>query len=121
MTGYNPWFNEEYECKQLVIHSTSGQMPLSNIILADAPFDLRERITAVSFGNPVTDMVDLGDGSYMAESAGQQILSAVDVSSLISAYGGASQVTGIAALHGGDFLRGHQLHLRGRLSGTGEE
>ena len=94
--GYNPWFNEEYECKQLVIHSTSGQMLLSNIILADTPFDLRERITAVPLGNPVTDMVDLGDGSYMAESAGQQILSAVDVASLISAYGGASPVTGIA-------------------------
>ena len=71
-------------------------MPLSNIILADVPFDLRERITAVPLGNPVTDMVDLGDGSYMAESAGQQILAAVDVSSLVSAYGGASPVTGIA-------------------------
>ena len=94
--GYNPWFNEEYECKQLVIHSTSGQMPLSNIILADAPFDLRERITAVPLGTPVTDMIDLGDGSYMAESAGQQILQTADVSSLISAYGGASPVTGIA-------------------------
>ena len=96
VTGYNPWFNEEYECKQLVIHSTSGQMPLSNIILADAPFDLRERITAVPLGNPVTDMVDRGDGSYMAESAGQQIMQTVDVSSLITAYGGASPVTGIA-------------------------
>ena len=96
--GYNPWFNEEYECKQLVVHSTSGQMPLSNIIIADAPFDLRERITAVPLGNPVTDMVDLGDGSYMAESTGQQILSAVDVSSFISAYGGASPVTGIAVV-----------------------
>ena len=96
VTGYNPWFNEEDECKQLVIHSTSNQMPLSNIILADAAFDLRERITAVPLGNPVTDMIDLGDGSYMAESAGQQILQSVDVSSLISAYGGASPVTGVA-------------------------
>ena len=98
VTGYNPWFNDsdEYECKQLVVHSTSNQMPLSNIILSDAPFDLRERITAVPLGNPVTDMIDRGDGSYMAEAAGQQILSTVDVSSLISAYGGLSQVTGIA-------------------------
>lgn len=94
--GYNPWFNEEYECKQLVVHSTSNQMPLSNIILSDAAFDLRERITAVPLGTPVTDMVDRGDGSYMAESAGQQILQTADVSSLISAYGGASPVTGIA-------------------------
>lgn len=94
--GYNPWFNDEDECKQLVIHSTSNQMPLSNIILSDTAFDLRERITAVPLGSPVTDMVDRGDGSYMAEAAGQQILSTVDVSSLISAYGGLSQVTGIA-------------------------
>ncbi len=96
VTDYNPWFNEEDVCKQLVIHSTSNQMPLSNIILSDAPFDLLERITAVPLTNPVTDMVDLGDGRYIAESAGQQILQTVDVSSLISAYGGASPVTGIA-------------------------
>ena len=94
--GYNPWFNEEYVCKKLVVHSTSNQMPLSNIILSDSRFDLRERITAVPLGSPVTDMVDRGDGSYMAESAEQQILQTVDVSSLISAYGGASPVTGIA-------------------------
>ena len=97
-TEYNPWFNDsdEYECKQLVVHSTSNQMPLSNIILSDEPFDLRERITAVPLGSPVTDMVGREDGSYLAESAGQQILSTVDVASLIAGYGGASMVTGIA-------------------------
>lgn len=92
VAGYNPWFNDsvEYECKQMVIHSTSEQMPLSNIILSDAPFDLKERIT------PVPDMVEQADGTYLAESAGQQILQTVDIASLISLYGGASRVTGIA-------------------------
>lgn len=98
VTGYNPWFNDsvEDECKQMVIHSTSDQMPLSNIILSDAPFNLRERITPVPLGMPVTDMVDTGNGSYLAESAGQQILQTVDIASLVSAYGRASRVTGIA-------------------------
>ena len=55
-----------------------------------------ERITPVPLGTPVTDMVDRGDGTYLAELAGQQILQTVDVASLITNFGGASQVTGIA-------------------------
>ena len=93
--GKNKWIYMDNASK-LVIYAASVKAPISNIILSDSPVDMRERITPVPLGTPVTDMVDLGDGSYMAESAGQQILQTVDVSSLISAYGGASPVTGIA-------------------------
>ncbi len=70
--------------------------PISNIILADEEVSIRERITAIPLGSPVTDMIDLEDGSYLADTAGQQILQTVDVASLISTYGGTSQVTGVA-------------------------
>ena len=41
-------------------------------------------------------MTDCGDGSYEATAAGQELLQTVDVSSLISQYGGNSRVVSIA-------------------------
>ena len=81
---------------KLVIYATSELFSISSLILSDTEFSRNECITEIPLGNPVTDMIDLGDGTYLADTAGQQILSTVDVSSLISSYGGASQVTGIA-------------------------
>ena len=78
------------------MYAASEVAPISNIILSDSPIDMKERITAVPLTNPVTDMIDREDGSYLADTAGQQILQTVDVANLISAYGGASKVTGIA-------------------------
>ena len=95
LEGKDKWIYMDNASK-LVIYAASVAAPISNIILSDSPIDMRERITPVLLGTPVTDMVDRGDGSYMAENAGQQILSTVDISSLATAYGGTSQVTGIA-------------------------
>lgn len=81
---------------KLVIYAASELFPISNMILSDTYIHPKERIAAVPLTNPVTDMMDCGDGIYLAESSGQQILSTVDVSSLITDFGGASQVTGIA-------------------------
>lgn len=95
MEGKNKWIYMDNASK-LVLYAASTAAPISNIILSDTRIDMRERITPVPLGTPVTDMVDRGDGTYLADAAGQQILSTVNVSSLISEYGGASQVTGIA-------------------------
>ncbi len=81
---------------KLVIHSVSEKCLISNIIMSDAKVSMRERVTAVPLVNPVTDMTAGEDGTYLAEAAGQKILSTADVASLISEYGGASQVTGVA-------------------------
>ena len=80
---------------KLVIYASEAT-PISNIILADEEISMREQIQAVPLGTPVTDMIDREDGSYLADTAGQQILQTVDVASLISQYGGSSRVTGIA-------------------------
>ena len=85
--------------RKLVFYTNTDKADcyISNIIVGvDDDIDPKEVIQAVPLTNPVTDMVDIGDGSYLAESAGQQILQTVNVASLISAYGGVSQVTGIA-------------------------
>ena len=92
-TGKQTYFDNT---TKLVVYAASELCTISNLILSDTAFDMKERITAVPLGSPVTDMIDRGDGSYLAESSGQQILQTVDVVSLISAYGGGSQVTGIA-------------------------
>ena len=84
------------DCSKLVIYAANAVTPIAELILSDTAVGNKEQIAAIPLTNPVTDMVDRGDGSYMAESAGQQILQTVDVSALISAYGGASPVTGIA-------------------------
>ncbi len=92
-TGKQTYFDNT---TKLVIYAASELCTVSNLILSDTAFDARERITAIPLGTPVTDMTDRGDGSYLAESIGQQILQTVDVASLISDYGGSSPVTGIA-------------------------
>ena len=84
------------DCSKLVIYAASSVTPMAELILSDTAVSNKEQIAAIPLTNPVTDMVDRGDGTYLAESAGQQILSTVDVASLISAYGGVSPVTGIA-------------------------
>ena len=84
------------DCSKLVVYAANAYSPIAKIILSDTAVNKKEQITAIPLANPVTDMVDRGDGSYMAESAGQQILSTVDVASLITNYGGTSPVTGIA-------------------------
>ena len=89
----DPYFDNAYH---LVISSNSENMPISNIILSDSDIDLREQITPVPLGTPITDMSSYGDGCYLAENEGEQILQPVDVTSLIADYGGASEVTGIA-------------------------
>lgn len=91
--NYNPWFDEGLT---IVVSSNSARMPISNLIFSDSPIDQRERITAIPLGSPITDMRDLGDGTYLADSAGQSILQTVDVSGLIQEYGADSKVTGIA-------------------------
>ena len=95
MEGKDKWIYMD-NASRLVIYAASVAAPISNVILSDSPIDMRERITPVPLGTPVTDMVDRGDGTYLAELAGQQILQTVDVASLITNFGGASQVTGIA-------------------------
>jgi len=94
LEGKDKWIYMDNSTK-LVIY-TCEATPISNIILADEEISIRERIQAVPLGSPVTDMIDREDGSYLAESSGQQILSTVDVASLISTYGGTSRVTGVA-------------------------
>lgn len=95
MEGTKKWICMDDSTK-LVIYISTELFPVSNIILADSYINPKERITAVPLVAPVTDMIDRHDGSYLAESAGQQILQTVDVSSLVSEFGGSSQVTGIA-------------------------
>ncbi|MBO6204556.1 MAG: hypothetical protein J6O13_13595, partial [Selenomonas sp.] len=74
-----------------------GKCYLSNIIMSfDEEISLKEKIQAVPLVDAVTDMTAQEDGTYLADTAGQQILQTVDVESLIDKYGGISKVTGIA-------------------------
>ena len=95
LNGTGKWVYLDNTTK-LVIYSVTEKCLISNIIMADEEINMREQIQAVSLGSPVTDMIDREDGTYLADTAGQQILQTVDVASLISAYGGVSRVTGIA-------------------------
>lgn len=94
LEGTGKWIYMDNATK-LVIYACEAT-PISNIILADSYINPKERIQAVPLGSPVTDMIDREDGSYLADTADQQLLSTVDVASLISTYGGTSRVTGIA-------------------------
>ena len=94
MEGTGKWIYMDGDVN-LTMYAASEVAPISNIILSDSPIDMKECITAVPLINPVTDMIDREDGSYLADTVGQQILQTVDVANLISAYGGASRVTGI--------------------------
>lgn len=94
---------------KLVIYSVTDKCLISNIIMSDEEIGMRERITAVPLTNLVTDMIDRGDGTYLADTAGQQILSTADVVSLVSAYGAASKVTGIAIAGNPAYRTGEEL------------
>ena len=95
LSGTGKWVFLDNTSK-LVIYSVTDKCLISNIIMSDEEISMREQIQAVPLGSPVTDMIDREDGTYLADTAGQQILSTVDVASLISAYGGVSRVTGVA-------------------------
>ena len=104
------------DCAKLVIYAANAYSPIAEIILSDTAISDKEQIAAIPLTNPVTDMVDRGDGSYMAESAGQQILQTVDVASLISNFGGVSPVTGIAIVGNPAYRNGEGLTTLTALS-----
>ena len=97
------------DCSKLVIYAANAVTPIAELILSDTAVGNKEQIAAIPLTNPVTDMVDRGDGSYMAESAGQQILQTVDVASLITNFGGVSPVTGIAIVGNPAYRNGEGL------------
>ncbi|MBR1859552.1 MAG: hypothetical protein IJ797_08645 [Selenomonadaceae bacterium] len=70
----------------------------SNIIISDEYIDPKEEVVMLPTSGVSTDMAANQDGTYTADSAGQSVLHTVDASTLITNYGGESQVTGIAPL-----------------------
>ena len=85
-----------YDSRTIKIFSDNNRALISNLILSDAPIDPREQIALLPTTATQTNMTDCGDGSYEATAAGQELLQTVDVSSLISQYGGNSRVISIA-------------------------
>ena len=88
--------NLSYDSRTIKIFSDNNRALISNLILSDAPIDPREQIALLPITATQTNMTDCGDGSYEATAAGQELLQTVDVSSLISQYGGNSRVVSIA-------------------------
>ena len=85
-----------YDSRTIKIFSDNNRALISNLILSDAPIDPREQIALLQVAATQTNMTDCGDGSYEATAAGQELLQSVDVSALISQYGGNSRVVSIA-------------------------
>ena len=85
-----------YDSRTIKIFSDNNRALISNLILSDAPIDPREQIALLQVAATQTNMTDCSDGSYEATAAGQELLQTVDVSSLISQYGGNSRVVSIA-------------------------
>ena len=85
-----------YDSRTIKIFSDNNRALISNLILSDAPIDPREQIALLPITVTQTGMIDCGDGSYEATAAGQELLQTVDVSALISQYGGNSRVVSIA-------------------------
>ena len=88
--------NLSYDSRTIKIFSDNNRALISNLILSDAPIDPREQIALLPLTATQTNMTDCSDGSYEATAAGQELLQTVDVSSLISQYGGNSRVVSIA-------------------------
>jgi len=88
--------NLSYDSRTIKIFSDNNRALISNLILSDAPIDPREQIASLPITATQTGMTDCGDGSYEATAAGQELLQTVDVSALISQYGGNSRVVSIA-------------------------
>ncbi|WP_026760655.1 hypothetical protein [Selenomonas ruminantium] len=109
---------------KLVIYATQnyGKCYLSNIIMSfDEEISLKEKIQAVPLGDVVTDMTAQENGTYLADTAGQQILQTVNVNSLISQYGGISKVTGIAIGGRPAYRTGEDLTRLTGISKAGDE
>jgi hypothetical protein len=109
---------------KLVIYATPnyGKCYLSNIIMSfDEEISLKEKIQAVPLGDVVTDMTAQEDGTYLADTAGQQILQTVNVNSLIAQYGGISKVTGIAIGGRPAYRTGEDLTRLTGISKAGDE
>lgn len=89
-------FVAETEEGQACFYSKNENGLLSNLIISDEEIDMHEQVVAIPIVATETDMASLDGGVYRAETPNQKLLSSVDVSSLISAYGPLSKVTGIA-------------------------
>ena len=70
----------------------------SNIIISDEYVNPKEQVIMLPTSGVSTDMAANQDGTYTADNAGQSVLHTVDASTLITNYGGSSQVTSLAPL-----------------------
>ena len=91
-------FPSNSEGVTMAFSSSNAIAPISNIILSDEPFDMRESLVRVPVKSVTTDMTDNGDGTYTATGAGQTLLQELDVPALIEAHGATSDVTGILSV-----------------------
>ena len=84
------------DAKTIKISSLTDEILISSLILSDEKISPREQVVMLPVKETQTNMTDYGDGSYEATAVGQELLQAVDVSSLITQYGGNSRVVSIA-------------------------
>ena len=84
------------DAKTISILSGTDEILISNLILSDEEISPREQVIMLPAQATQTNMTDCGDGSYEATAANQELLQTVDVSALISQYGGNSRVVSIA-------------------------
>ena len=81
--------------RTLTIYTSNNKLLISSLIISDEKISPREQAIMVPVQATQTDMTDCGDSIYEATAAGQELLQSVDVSSLISRYGGNSRVVSI--------------------------
>ena len=79
----------------ITILSDNEEALFSNIIISDKEIGEKEQVAVLPVSATDTDMTANGDGSYTATEEGQHFFQSFDAASLIDAYGGASNVTGI--------------------------
>ena len=82
----------------VVVYASNAYGAISNLILSDTEIHKREQVVILPVSATETTMTAKGDGSYTANTDGQQILQSIDTTSLIAEYGADSDIKGIAVI-----------------------
>lgn len=71
---------------------------ISSVIISDEEISPNERVVLLPVSNTVTDMESLASGLYVADTASETLLQAVDTGALMQEYGSNTNVTGIVLI-----------------------
>ena len=87
-----------YDYQKITLYDTYNGTSFSSILFSDEYLSPNERVVLLPVSSTVTDMESLQSGLYVADTASETLLQAVDTSALIQEYGSDTNVTGIALI-----------------------